>query len=342
MASMTTSPASNVSAANIIAEDEGHNGSSLELITNEPLRFSVGHFMLFYHLENEILKAPGGILMADDHDTKPFAAMLFKSASSAPYLMDELLAFSALHLSTLQSDNDEKAQYLRQAAELQTRALSLFNAVEPQVHDENCVAMFVFSSVIGMHALFDGVRSRKDFTDFLDGIIRYLKLHRGVRPIARQSWNLLRETELKLVINPIEDSNENEPTAYEHGECDTLASLLEVSRDQLGPEPYRVCYEAVQTLIWAFGQHRVLPKPYPTHITLAWPIMISAEFVELLEQRQPISLVILAHWGVLLHKAREFWVFADAGRVLIEFMSGYLGIYWNEWMALPRKVLNGQ
>ena len=256
--------------------------------------------------------------------------------------MYELLAFSALHLSTVCLDDAGKTKYTHQAAELQTRALTLFNATRPELRSENCTALLVFSSLLGMHTLFDAVTSYRDVPDFLDKIIGYLKLHRGVRAITNQSWDVLRNSEvIQHCIDPIESSDElYQRQENAANECDTLSSLLETWCDELGPGPYKACHEAVKTLRWAFGLHRSLPKPYPLHITMAWPVMLSVEFIELLVQRQPVSLVILAHWAMLLHAHREFWVFGDAGRVIIESLSRYVGSYWDDWLAVPRDALN--
>ena len=257
--------------------------------------------------------------------------------------MYELLAFSALHFSTVCHDDAGKTGYAHLAAELQTRALTLYNATRPELRGENCMALLVFSSLLGMHTLYDAAASYSDVPDFLDKIIRYLKLHRGVRAVTSQSWPVLRNSEIiQHCIDPIESSDElyRQQEGNPANECDALSGLLETWCDKLGPGPYKACDEAVRTLRWAFGLHRSLSNPYPLHITMAWPVMISVEFIELLEQRQPVSLVILVHWAVLLHAHRDFWVFGNAGRVIIESFSRYVGSYWDDWLAVPRDALN--
>lgn len=273
---------------------------------------------------------------------KLYSEAIFKSAVSAPYLMHELLAFSALHLSTLEFDDADTAGYLQQAAELQMSALALFNAVKYDVRDENCMALFAFSSLLGMHALFDAITTCADFTGTLNKIINYLKLHRGVSAITRQSWHVLRYSEIRHIIDAIEAGDQlyrQHPEDPDNG-CNKLLSLVNTSSDKLGPGQYKACQDAVQNLHWVFGVRRAVPEPYPTHITLAWPVRVSAEFVELLEQRQPIPLIILTHWAVLLHAERDLWIFGDGGRRVIGPLLEYFGSYWDRWLDLPRSVLN--
>ncbi|KAH8897578.1 hypothetical protein GQ53DRAFT_637945 [Thozetella sp. PMI_491] len=306
-----------------------------------PRVFDIYHLGLLHHLENEIASSRQGWLVADLAGTKLCYEAIFRSAMKVPYLMDQLLAFSALHLSTLQPDDAKKADHLREASKLQTRALELFNMEKPEVNEENAMAMLIFSSLVGLHCLFVAVSSRDDFTDFLDNTIKFLKLHHGVQAIVHQGWQFVRESEIKQIVNAIEDGNKY-PSRERHSgnECDHVGGLLETYRDKLDPKAYDACCSALRVLRWVMSSRHALPKPYPTHITMAWPILITPEFVELLEQRQPASLALLAHWAMLLHFDREFWVFGDAGKFMIESLSKYLGRYWEEWLVVPKEALD--
>ncbi|XDG07065.1 hypothetical protein ABKA04_006680 [Annulohypoxylon sp. FPYF3050] len=313
-------------AANAVANAAAESVASLRSERHPSPCFDMRHLVLLHHLESLCMTASISMPNISADDFKRCSEAIFKSAVSASYLMHELLAFSALHLSTLQSDAAEKAEYLQQAAELQTRALALFNAVKPSVRNENCLALFIFTSAIGMHTLFDAVASLADSTGFLDKITRYLKLHRGVGAITYQSWHTLRYSEIRYIIDAIEAGDElyHQNLGNADNECDKLMSLV----------------QATQALHWVFGMRRNISEPYLTHITLSWPIRISSEFVELVEQRQPIALIILAHWAVLLHIDRDFWVFGDAGRRIIASLLTHLGSYWDEWLDLPRSILS--
>lgn len=320
--------------------DNDRSGAPLQSTLLVPGQISLQHLVLLHHLENEVLRSPYPILLTDVQNAQLCYEAIFKSAVSAPYLMYELLAFSALHCSTLSHDDAGKMEYTHLAAELQARALALFNVTKPEVRSENCMALLVFSSVLGMHTLFDAVASYKDVPDFLDKIIHYLKLHRGVRAITNQSWDVLRNSEIEHCIDSIESSDKVYQMENPANECDRLSSLLDGWCDKLNPNIYNTCHEAVQSLHWAFSLHSSLSKPYPLHITLAWPVMISIEFIELLDQRQPVPMIILAHWAMLLHSDRKFWVFGDAGRVIVESISRYVGPYWDDWLVAPKEALS--
>ena len=73
----------------------------------------------------------------------------------------------------------------------------------------------------------------------------------------------------------------------------------------------------------------------PTGV-IAWPILISPEYIDLLMHERPEALVVLAWYGALLHRFSELWVFGDGGRFLVESVGGYLGAEWEGWLAWPR------
>ena len=301
------------------------------------------HLVLLHHLESQVAKmtrTSATWLAGAGAGAETCVEAIFQSAFSSPYLMHELLAFSALHLSTLQSDEVRKSEFLRQSAELQTQGLSLFNAAKPEVRNENCLVLFVFAAILGMHTLFDAVASCKGSVA-LDKIINYLKVHRGVTAITYQSWHTLRHSEIRYIIDAIEaaDSLYRQQLGDTENDCDVLLNLFNESSEKLSPGQYKACLEAIQALHWVFGLRRTVSELHPMQITLAWPARISVEFVESLEQRQPIALVILAYWAVLLHADRDIWVFGNAGRHIIECLSAHLGSYWDEWLDLPRSVL---
>ncbi|ETS78054.1 hypothetical protein PFICI_10116 [Pestalotiopsis fici W106-1] len=351
---LTTPPASSCSAAspaalsheaptpaiNVVDTDAGQQIPG-QVPRPQPC-FDVRHLVLLHHLESYGTKSSNLMSWAGDDAAKFLFDAVFKTAVAEQFLMHALLAFSALHLSTQQSDDASKADYLQQAAELQTCALALFNATKHNVREENCMALFIFSSLTGLHTLFDAVASCTDSNRILDKTIHYLKLHRGVSAVTGQSWHILRHSGISRIMDAIEAGDQlyRQQLGDTDNECSKLSKLVHASTDKLGAGSFKACQEAVDVLHWVFGVRRTVPEPFPTHIILAWPIRISAEFIELLEQRQPIPLIILAHWAVLLYFDRDFWVFGDAGRQIVRPILGYLGSYWDEWLDLPRTILD--
>ncbi|KAH9227505.1 hypothetical protein K456DRAFT_1775164 [Colletotrichum gloeosporioides 23] len=250
------------------------------------------HMELLFHFEHEL----GAEMEFGDSTREKFQRMSIKQALGTPYLMDELLALSAAHMSTL--PGKDQAFYRAEATRLQTRALSQFNLAKAEVSNDNFLAIFLYSTWLGQHVLFDTFIHQGNFATVLDKLVHCMNLHRGIRTIVAGSWSILRG---HLVAHlgpdsPFVDSIIIEPDAMERGtEC----------------------------------------------AGLEWSIRVPTEYVNLLDQRRPEALVVLAYWAVLLHLSREYWAYANAGKALVQSISAHLGTYWSEWLAWPQKMVDG-
>ncbi|KAI0537385.1 hypothetical protein GGR58DRAFT_348300 [Xylaria digitata] len=300
--------------------------------------FDLGHLALLHHLENDLMKPANFYLVPDKEDARKLLRMIVTCACSTPYLMDAVLAFAALHLSVLASDVTSQHHYRHQAVHLHTRALSLYNAAGPEITEQNCTALFLYSSFIGMYMLHDTVTSQTDLLELLDKFIQFVGLYHGVGIVANRAWPIIRDSELSSIVDLIDaaDTLEQPPQNI----CDDLFGLLETAVDRLGPSSFQACHDAVQSLWWVCSRYSLLSAPINRHIVLAWPVHISTEYLQMLRERQPEALVIMAYWAVLLHYERDFWIFGHGGRFLIEVISKYLGPSWDKWMALPRDIIN--
>lgn len=101
--------------------DNSQNGNNQDMPLED---INLTHMELLIHLtttHKEIFN------LGDNLNTNPASLSLFlKTGLESPYPLYQLLAFSARHLAFLHPDSS--VAYLHQAATLQTRAVSLFNA----------------------------------------------------------------------------------------------------------------------------------------------------------------------------------------------------------------------
>ena len=103
--------------------------------------------------------------------------------------------------------------------------------------------------------------------------------------------------------------------------------------------------EAVKVLQSALDdQHSVTLSSSRYYVVVQdWLVRVPVEYVTLLEQRRPEALIVLAHYAVILHCARDYWtVGSNSGRRLLELISGYLGPYWDYWLRLPKQIIESQ
>ncbi|KAG5749540.1 hypothetical protein H9Q70_007784 [Fusarium xylarioides] len=201
-------------------------GSALTALRDTPERgdlFHLSHFALYHHLLTN-----RHTVTSIDPSNESVITHTLNYALKAPYLMNQLLALSALHLSNPPS---LQQPYYQLATSLQTRALVLFNEERQEVSEESCVPMFLFSSLIGVHVLCDTLQGPRESPGaVLDRFTTYLSIHRGVRAVTKHSWNTIKNSGLGPILQQIEDAfpaleNDIEATAILHEMIDSNASL---------------------------------------------------------------------------------------------------------------------
>ncbi|KAK0109946.1 hypothetical protein ONS95_002613 [Cadophora gregata] len=283
-------------------------------------------------------------------ETRKAVEEILQHALLTPYLMHEILSVSAAHLSTLRPA--QRVLLRNQATELQTSALSLFNASMQNTARHNpssdCVPRFVFSSLLGSHMLHDTIIYRDgDFPAFIDNFVRYLHVTKGVTLNIQGNWDDLHETALKPFLEAGEKSLRGGELEFAP-ECEKLEMLLKSA--DLGPTAAKAYESALSCLKAAYYAHRKVAS-VDSHFegssllygartgVYAWPILVPTEYAELVLQRRPEALAILAHYAILLHRYRDSWMIGDGGRYMIEAITRYLGPYWGPWLASPNEEL---
>jgi hypothetical protein len=255
-------------------------------------------------------------------------------ALKAPYLMNQLLALSALHLSNPPS---LQQPYHQLATSLQTRALALFNEETQEVSEESCMPMFLFSSFVGVHVLCDTLQGPRDsFGAFLDRFITYLSIHRGVRAVTNQSWGTIKKSVIGPHLKRIEDASHiiNDDIKA----TDILKRMIESSASLSSSTKY---LNAITMLQKSFSLDAALKKPNGRRYEAAIMFCLGADddYFDLLKQRQPEALVILAFFAVLLHWNRSAWIIRDGGQYLIQSITSHLGLHWVKWLEWPNSML---
>jgi len=271
--------------------------------------------------------------------------IMLSAAFSAPYLMYQILAFSALHLSCT---TPAQAEYHREeATTLQTQALLLLNDTLVETTSDNCVPTLIFTSLLGLHALAEAASVRgTDGTDgVLDRFVTYLNLHRGVRAVTQRSWKVLSQSNLQSMLRCAERSLD--PTMSQLQECETMVAdhLNSLLNDaDISADSEKACRDAVSSLQLIFQSESSAgdaprDEQKPVGLVWAWPILTSGIFSDLLMKRRPEALIILCHYAVLLHRRRHIWLVGSMGRMLIETITGFLGTYWRHWLDWPIQML---
>lgn len=323
-----------------------------------PSTYSAKDLILLHHastsMPDAILGRGGTIYIID---------IALRYAIESPYLINQILAFAALNLSHVQTDTSVKESLRHQATELQTRALSDFKTEtdyltalsshqqqqqqsdQQQQQDDayHGVPRFLFAAILGLHVFADTLLHHSLFPpasnlpSFVANFIDCLHLHRGVRTVLKPTWEGLLQTELGPLFSALSHAT---ATRQEGSECDGLLQFMAGAGSMnLDDESRAACVEAAEHLQWGFDLSARLSEAEGPHAPSGVSVMFPGRFVDLLQQMQPLALVILAYFGVLLHRSRRCWIFGDSGRFVIRAVAAHVGSAWEEPLRWPLQQL---
>lgn len=297
------------------------------------------HMNLFHFLVTETLPSLHTYELIDISPTD-----ILKHCLPTPYLMNELLGFAALHKSVVECAPHKKESHRFQAMNFQTHALSIYNAEPAVLNADTCVAVFLFSAVLGAHLLCDTLIYRGDdtLTKFLETFVQYIHIHRGVRTVVGGQWDALTQTSIGRSFVVSHAVLGEQPATF----GPTLTKLLGLVKSaKLGEsltKTYKLAIGNLQSIMNAckISNSTSTPSPMSTYAAVtSWPVMVPIEYVDALDTRRPEALVILAHYAALLHLYRQLWIFGDGGRFLVESICGSMGVEWEDWLEWPVKFL---
>ncbi|UPL03766.1 hypothetical protein LCI18_014700 [Fusarium solani-melongenae] len=257
---------------------------------------------------------------------RPVINIALEWCHEAPYVMDQLLALAADHVALLSPENS--LSHRRIATVLQTRAVVWFNRAPPDLANrggsdpnKTRVPRFLFASLLGLQMLHETfIHYRASFHVFIARFLKLAHLHRGVRTVTSSMYGTILESSTRPFLINIRNTEE----AAKHG-----------GTSDLGPTAATGCLSAARTLQWAFNVHANLSLEDNTHAATAFPVLLTADFVDALRKHQPEALIVLAYYGVLLHRCRKSWIIDDAGIFLVRLIADYLGSFWQEPMRWP-------
>jgi hypothetical protein len=281
---------------------------------------NLDHMELLIHLTQDSDMFNLGVGIDSNHASD--LALGLKEALKAPYLMHELLAFSAQHLAHLHPARS--LHYLHQTMSLQTRAISLFNATWSEVDGSNCVAVVLFSSVLGHHLLADTLSKRdvRGLEAFVAHYVQCVEIHRGIYTIAKSAWPLLMESELEPIMSMSSNFTSQTPVG---NDCQSVQDLVDIQYLQVG-------FDAV-----ALGADHGYNRH---HMIYTWTMLVPLDVTNMLASKQPEVLILLAYYAVLLHRGKDLWQVGNAGEYIFDLIAKYLGSEWEIWLRDPRRMIS--
>ncbi|OQE30053.1 hypothetical protein PENSTE_c002G08157 [Penicillium steckii] len=231
-----------------------------------------------------------------------------EEALSHPFLMHGILAVSSLHLARTGIDPSKRAAYLNRAVAHQNQALALFREILGDINESNAKAMFAFASIVVVYTFgFPQTPDVQDPWTSVDDLYQVLILTRGIQQVIRSPAEFLSQSnfapilQVEMTSAPLpEDASATMNQLYEANE---VCGARDESHET---EIYTATIDNIaEMLSCEYGGMT------SSVIAGRWAIRLPARFMELLREREPMALVMLAHYGVLLKALRHRWCFGE-------------------------------
>lgn len=256
-----------------------------------------------------------------------------EEALSHPFLMHGILALSSLHLARTGPEPSRRGSYLNRAVAHQNQALALFREMLGDVNESNAKAMFAFAGIVVIYTFaFPHTPGAQDPWDCIDDLYQVLVLTRGIQQVIHAPRDFTSFL-LDSAFGPILQVEQTQGPMPE----DTIAMLkqLREANEVCGtrdPNHELQVYEASianleEMLSWCYSGMRA------NTIAGRWAIRLDPRFMELLRERDPLALVMLAQYGVLLQYLKHRWCFDEW---CVRVSKAVWAILDDEWRPLTQ------
>lgn len=255
-----------------------------------------------------------------------YQCVLPREGLAYPFVLHGLLALSALHIARTR-DQISSLKYFSIALEHQNRALSLFRPVVLSINRENSHIVFAFSSLLLQLAF--AISPCSPFAETYDPIrdlIQAFTLCEGLRQVIGASWNWVKEGKLAEVLLDVDDSKDCPLPDAVQAAVSRLISLNRYRGREITCHDAECYGSAIDHLTDLMEIYQ--GKPQRVEIALRWPFGLDPKYMDLLREQDPMALVILAHYCLVLHHFRNYWWIEGWSAHLASHIWEHLDDYW--------------
>lgn len=314
----------NSNSKRFVAHQLLNNGSSSSSLNNPGLappsspldRHTVDQLELMHRFATDTYQS----LCISESETHTWQILVPRLALKHRYLMNGILALASLHVAAL--DPSTAPVYIDTGLEYHSLSLEPFRLSIDNLTPENCDAAFaqsIVTTAISL-ALPQLAATRENAPSMTENSIMVFELLQGVKKILTigQSW-------LNLELFSQGDFWKDTSAALDEDTDSALNQLAALNERTLvnGDEvQYRIYRDVISHLRHCFMKFSCSSDPAPV---LAWLGAVDKGFVDKLRRRMPLSLLVLAYWGILLGELDgQRWWARNSGRALVSELLGAL------------------
>lgn len=258
---------------------------------------------------------------------------VFTEACLHPPLWHAISAVSALHLLSLRHHFSQSDYYVA----LNHHHLSICALREAIKHPtpENCNALYLLSVFVNAFVL--AFPQTTTTWNMLDDMDQLWGLMWGFKALNATVGAWLAQSSIRKLSQM---QNAESDAIITPGAADAIARLHCVNEERTIRSRQRSLYSAA---IYALERRfRALVSNVDNPgMALVWLAMVPREYIEAVQRRDPLALVIAAHFGVLLHESRGPWYIGDRGARLVRAVDEALEPGWKFAIEWPLATVAG-
>jgi len=278
------------------------------------------------------------------------------------YMMHSILSLTALHLTHLHPS--ASPTHLPRAAHHHALALRGFRHDIKAITSANADALFATATLVFLHAFITCTDPHADHPTALAPATAaakctnrtlgsdWIPLIRGIQAILAPAYEHVRSGPLHSTldvqhwIDLLPDAPAQSPDAYNEDDAPLLqlrttwrhdpnaATLDETLHLLRHARAWIARYQRLDASARAsWGYHGDWSAPF------IWASLTPEAYFTLLAQRQPLALLLFAHFGAVVQRLAGYWWVGDGGKRMVGVVGDLLGMYWEPWMAWPRRVV---
>ncbi|KAE8375386.1 hypothetical protein BDV26DRAFT_299801 [Aspergillus bertholletiae] len=313
---------------------KNHDKQSISSVRPAEPNFSIRDLELMHKFSTETFQC----LCGDQSDMDDWKILIPQQASQHTFLLYGILALASLHVAATATEPARVLSYLDTALQYHNMSFSPFRQALDALTPLNCDAVFAQSAIITVSGLALprlNAQHRGECFSMIENMITVFELLQGSTKISRISrpWlkaSMFSKYDFWLVETGDLDSDK---TAI-------IEKLGQLNSRIADAEQGSANRKAIDLLQSCFAKSACSSHPVTI---LAWLVYVKKEFIDGLRMRQPVPLLILMHWGVLLNELEgQFWWAKGCGRdLVIELLAEIKGedTIWEQALEWPRKMI---
>lgn len=266
---------------------------------------------------------------------------LIKLGFKHDFLLRGILAVAAYHKVYVNPAASE--EYALLASRHQGVALSSFQETLAHVDEWNCHALFGFSCLLIVMTFASSSKGQP--TDFNTDVLQWFHFLRGAKIVLDMFSDAIKSSFLKPLLDEMAYT-ENGP-AYLIPGADHITDLFRIcgisNHERETSQAYTL---AIHTLLSTFTQASICRERGDSMIlaSFVWPVNLPPKFCDLLSEKRPEALVILAHYCVLIQwsETQDNWFIDGWGSYILKTIQDSIPEDWAEHLKWPEEMIMNQ